>query len=169
MHYHPRRGALRRHGPDRGVCVSNASITDCCAYVLRAAANLSSGTLPIPTTGGRLLERGGGERDLRRQRAGGDAEPPARYHTYSYTSENKLATAGGNLLAYNPLGRMHYYPQGGLAFMYALNRATLHGERQQSASAKASADILRLAWLRLACQPKPRGGEGWWSRGGSNP
>jgi RHS repeat-associated protein len=38
--------------------------------------------------------------------------------TYSYTSENKLATAGGNLLAYDPLGRMHYYPQGGVAFMF---------------------------------------------------
>src|SRR5439155_19233648 len=38
--------------------------------------------------------------------------------TYSYTSENKLATAGSNLLAYEPLGRLQYYPQGGLAFMY---------------------------------------------------
>jgi RHS repeat-associated protein len=38
--------------------------------------------------------------------------------TYGYTSENRLASAGANLFAYDPLGRMHYYAQGGVAFMY---------------------------------------------------
>ncbi|HEY0411641.1 MAG TPA: RHS repeat-associated core domain-containing protein [Allosphingosinicella sp.] len=37
---------------------------------------------------------------------------------FTYTSENKLASNGSNLLAYDPAGRLHYYPQAGLAWMY---------------------------------------------------
>ncbi|HEY0411639.1 MAG TPA: hypothetical protein VGD66_00680 [Allosphingosinicella sp.] len=37
---------------------------------------------------------------------------------FTYTSENKLASNGSNLLAYDPVGRLHYYPQAGLAWMY---------------------------------------------------